>query len=145
MKMKRILLVVIVGLAAFIGGICLLARTLGNEQPTLYRGRTPDYWAAQVTASDVTASNQANAVLNAEIIPRLTDVMLHDTHDSKLHTMLIGILNGLPGIQIDYSDAPDRRIGAAADLGNFGPAAGAASRRWCRRCKATMWRFTRRR
>ena len=123
MKIKRILLGVAIGIVAVGGGIWVLIPTLGNVQPTLYRGQTLDYWTAQVNAIDVTASNQANAILNAEIIPQLTDEMFHDTNDSKIRMALIDTLNGLPGILIYYRAAPERRSGAAYDLRGFGPAA----------------------
>ena len=126
MKTKRILMSVIIGIAVFIGGIWVLSKALGNIRPTSYHGQTLDYWAAQANATDVTASNQANAILNAEIIPRLTEEMFHDTNDSKIRLALIDTLNGLPGIFIYYRAAPERRCAAMAELGDFGPAAKAA-------------------
>lgn len=126
MKIKRILLELIIGLAVLVGGVWVLSKTLGNIQPLLYNGQTLGYWAAQVNANDVVASNQANAILNAEIIPQLTNQMFHDTHDSKLRMKMIDTLNGLPHICIYYVTAPQRRGEAAAILGTFGPAAKAA-------------------
>jgi HEAT repeat protein len=126
MKLKRILLGVGIGVAAVAAVIIILTQTLGNMQPALFRGQTMLYWAAQVNATDVSASNQANAVLNAEIIPQLTEIMFHATNDSTARMALIDVLNGVPGIHIYYSAAPQRRAQAALDLGSFGPAAKAA-------------------
>lgn len=127
MKIKRILIGVIIGAAVLVGGIWVLSETLGNNRTRFYHGETLDYWAAQVSSKDVEASNQANAVLNAEVIPQLTDEMFHDTNDSSIRMALIDKLIGLPGIKYIYYDAaPQRRETAAASLGNFGPAAKAA-------------------
>ncbi len=126
MKIKRILLGVAIGIISVVCGILVFTLTLGNIQPALYRSQTSDYWAAQVNASDANASNQANALLNAEIIPRLPEIMFHDTNDSRLRMTLVDTLNGLPGILIYYNNAPDRRGYAAHELGTFGPAAKAA-------------------
>jgi HEAT repeat protein len=126
MRLKRILLGVAIGIAAAAASILLLTQTLGNMRPTVVHGQTLGGWAAQVNAADASASNQANAILNAEIIPQLTQVMFHDTNDSSARMALIDILNGLPGISIPYADAPQRRAAAAYDLGSFGSAARAA-------------------
>jgi HEAT repeat protein len=126
MQAVRILIGVVIAAAVLVGGIRVLDKTLGNNQPTLYHSHTLDYWTAQVSARDVTASNQANAILNAEIIPQLTNQMFYDIHDSRLRLALIDGLNHLPGIVIYYVQAYDRRAGAAEGLGMFGPAAKAA-------------------
>jgi hypothetical protein len=126
MKTKRILLGVWIGVAATVVVIVILTQTLGNMQPTLFRGQPLRHWAAQVNAAEAGASNQANAILNAEIIPQVTEAMFHDTNDSTARMALIDTLNGLPGIYIPYSAAPQRRAEAALDLGDFGPAAKAA-------------------
>jgi HEAT repeat protein len=122
----RIVVGVIIGTAVFIGGIWVLSKTLGNNQPTFYHGQTLDYWVAQVSARDINASNQANAILNAEIIPQLTEEMFHDTNDSTIRMQLTDALNGLPNIIIYYTQAPERRDEAAERFGEFGPAAKAA-------------------
>jgi hypothetical protein len=122
----RVFLGVAIGAAAFAGGIWVLTLTLGNNQPTMCRGKTLNYWADQIYAPDATESNQANVILNAQIIPQLTNQMFCDTHDSKLRMILVDILNHLPGITIDYFPASERRAGAASYLGAFGPAAKAA-------------------
>jgi len=125
-KIKRILLGVAIGVATVAGVIVLLTQTLGNVQPTLVRGQSLDYWAAQVHAADAGASNQANALLNAEIIPQLTQVMFHDTNDSTARMTLVNALNALPGINILYAPAAERRAEATLGLGDFGPAGKAA-------------------
>jgi hypothetical protein len=126
LKVLRILLGVANGVLTFVAGIWVLAKTLGNDRSTLYQGKTLESWAEHVSAGDVTASNQANAILNAEIIPQLTDEMFHDTNDSRLRMTLVGALNHLPGIWIYYIPADSRRARAADCLGSFGPAAKAA-------------------
>lgn len=126
MKTKRVLIGLILGIAVLVGGVWTLTKTLGNMEPTLYHGQTLAYWAEQVSAKDVAASNQANAILNAEIIPQLTNQMFHDTYDSALRMELIDTLNGLPHIWIYYLAAPSRRGMAATSLGDFGPASAAA-------------------
>ncbi len=124
---KRIAAGVLIGLLILTGIIWLLSKTLGNIQyPTLYAGNTMDYWQQQLSGQDAGISNQAYAVVNAQIIPQLTDTMFHDTYDSRLRLALISVLNGLPGIQINYTKADGRRSTAAGDLGEFGPAAKAA-------------------
>ena len=126
MKIKRILLGVAIGLATTAAVLLILTQTLGNIQPTLIEGRTLSYWATQVNATEASASNQANAILNAEIIPQLRQVMFHDTNDSTARMALIDGLNGLPGIYIPYAAAAERRSEAAWNLGDFGPAAKAS-------------------
>ena len=83
-KVLRILTGVIVGSVILVAGTWLLAKALANDHPPRFHGQTLDYWSAQVVSSDITASNQANAILNQEIIPQLTDRMFHDTNDSKV-------------------------------------------------------------
>lgn len=122
----RIAMGVMLGMAVLVGGIWVLSKSLGNNRAPKYEGRTPDYWAAQICASDVAASNQANRILNTEIIPELTDQMFHDTYDSALRMELVGALDDLPGILVDYVPAGNRRAVAAIYLGMFGPAAKAA-------------------
>jgi HEAT repeat protein len=92
----------------------------------LYHGKPDKYWKVQVNAADATASNEANSILNAEIIPNLTQVMFHDTNDSALKLALVDKLNDLPGIEILFMPAQDRREAAAYELGYFGPAARSA-------------------
>jgi HEAT repeat protein len=83
-------------------------------------------WQQQLDGRDTGASNKAYAVVNAQVVPQLIDTMLHDTNDSKIRLATIKILNGLPGIQIDYIEAYGRRSSAAWSLGELGPAAKAA-------------------
>ena len=126
-KVLRILAGVVVGIVIFVAGTWVLSKALANNQPRRFHGRTLGYWSAQVFAADVTASNQANAILNREIIPRLTDQMLHDTNDSKVLLTVISALEYAPWINyIDYANASSRRRAAAGDLGAFGPAAKAS-------------------
>jgi hypothetical protein len=123
----RILTGVIVGSVIFMVGTWLLSKALTNNKPRRFHGQELDFWAAQVIARDVTVSNEANEILNREIIPKLTDQMFHDTNDSKVLLMVIGALDHLVWINyINYMQAPNRRVEAARDLGAFGPAAKAA-------------------
>jgi HEAT repeat protein len=52
--------------------------------------------------------------------------MFHDTNDSKLRLSVIETLNGLPGVQVYFTEADGRRFDAAGCLGKIGPAAKAA-------------------
>ena len=49
--------------------------------------------------------------------------MFHDTNDSSVRLSLIKGLNGLPGVQIYYAEANQRRSEAVGSLGDLGPAA----------------------
>jgi HEAT repeat protein len=82
-----------------------------------------EYWRERLNSTDATASNQANTLLNTEIIPRLTNTLLHDTNDSRLRLALVERLNSLPGMAIYSTTADGRRVGAAAELGDLGSAA----------------------
>jgi hypothetical protein len=86
-------------------------------------GRANEYWQKQLNSPDAGASNQAFVTINARIIPQLIDRMFHDTHDSKLRVSLVNVLNGLPGVQIDFMPADLRRVSAVVCVGDFGPAA----------------------
>jgi hypothetical protein len=124
---RRILIGVIAGIILFVAGTWLLSKVLGNNQPYRFHGQTLDYWSVQASARDVAASNQANTILNQEIIPQLRDQMFHDTNDSKIRLATINALDRLPWVPlIDYSQAPMRRAFAAYELGAFGPAGSAA-------------------
>jgi len=122
----RIVICVIAGLAMIVGGIWVLSRTLGNVNDVLYSGKSLDYWLEQLGGRNLGASNEALAVVNGQVIPQLVDTLLHDTNDSRLRLVLVGALNGLPGVQIKFIDAAGRRTGAAFALGEFGPAGKAA-------------------
>ena len=118
---------VVVGIAILVAVTWLLGKALAYDRPRLYHGQTVDYWSAQVVASDAAVSNQANALLNSEVIPQLTDQMFHNTNDSKIRLKVIDALNSLPWITyIDPYLASSRRLKAAFDLGAFGPAGKAA-------------------
>jgi HEAT repeat protein len=117
---------VIIGLLILAGLGWVLIKTLGNMHETLYAGHPLTYWQQQLDGNDAGASNQASAVVNAQVVPQLVDTMFHDTNDSKIRLAAIQLLNGLPGIQIDYLSSAKRRSDAACDLGGFGPAAKAA-------------------
>jgi hypothetical protein len=124
-RVVRISISVLLGMLILAGAIWLLSLALGNNQ-TRYEGKSVDGWKQQLNSSDAGASNQACEALNTRIIPRLGDQMLHDTNDSKLKLSVIEILDGLPGAQVAFVDSDGRRIGAACDLGGFGPPAKAA-------------------
>jgi HEAT repeat protein len=122
-KIKSILIGVLVGLVVLVGTIWLLTKTLGNFHETRYDGQPIAYWQQQLNGHDTGASNQAFAVVNAQIIPQLLDQMFHDTNDSKIRLAAIDMLNGIPGIQIGFTPTEGRRSAAAESLGEFGPAA----------------------
>jgi HEAT repeat protein len=117
---------VLMGLLILLGVVWLLCHTLGNGRDTLYAGQALSSWEQQLDGRDAAASNKAYAVVNAQIVPQLIDAMFHDTNDSKIRVDAIDVLNRLPGIQITYVDALERRFAAAGRLGELGPAAKAA-------------------
>jgi HEAT repeat protein len=113
---RRIALGVVAGMGLLAGVVWLLTRT----------GKPIEGWQEQLNGHDSRASNEAFTVANERIIPQLTDVMLHDTNDSRLRLSLIDTLNGLPGVQIYFRAAGIRRSEAAQSLGELGPAARSA-------------------
>ncbi|MGA2176824.1 MAG: hypothetical protein ABSH38_17755 [Verrucomicrobiota bacterium] len=125
-RLERIAVGVLIGLLILTGVIWLLSKTLGNFHETLYAGQPLSYWQQQLDGRDAGASNKAYAVVNAQIVPQLIDTVFHDTHDSKIRLGAIGVLNCLPGIQINYMEAFGRRSCAVGDLRELGPAARAA-------------------
>jgi HEAT repeat protein len=125
-RILRISIGVLMAAVILVGVIWVLSKTLGNARETLYAGQPLSRWQQQLDSRDVGASNRAYAVLNAQVIPQLIDTMFHDTNDSKIRLAVIGFLNGLPGIQITYFDALERRSGAVGGLGQLGPVAKAA-------------------
>ena len=116
---------VALGLGLLTGGVWGLSVAL-QDREALYRGKPSFYWSAQIKSQEAAARNEATQVLNQEIIPRLTKVMIEDTNDSRLRLALAEQLNNLPGIQIYTEVAVSRRIAAVGRLGDFGPAAEAA-------------------
>ena len=128
MKPKRILLGVVVGSMVFVAGVFLLEQNLGNCKPVMFRGQSMEYWLAQVYSTDVNASNQANALLNAEIIPQFTNQMFHDRNDFWLRVKLVDAFNDSHLFEggILFAAADERRGQAAVNLGDFGPAAKSA-------------------
>jgi hypothetical protein len=124
-RWKRILVASAIGLVVVAVGIWILAWGLDEGTPR-YQGRPLSYWVQQAKSPDTAASRQAQVVLNASIIPQLTDTMFHDTNDSRLRLALIEQMNTLPGVNIRYATAYDRRGAAARQLGEAGPFAKAA-------------------
>lgn len=123
-KIQRISLGVLIGLMALTAVIWLLSRTLGNvNYYPLFAGKPIQYWRQQLDGPDAQASNAAIVTISSQIAPPLVETMLHDTNDSRIKLALVKMLNGLPGIFIDYADATARRVAAAEELGEFGPAA----------------------
>jgi hypothetical protein len=112
----------IIGLMVLALGVWILIKELAMRE-TFYHGRPGAYWAAQLSAPDAAASNEANTILNVEIIPNLTGVMFYDTNDSALRVGLVDALNGLPGVTIPFMRAEQRRKSAVFELGEYGPAA----------------------
>src|SRR5581483_5167555 len=125
-RLKRLLIGAALGAGAVVAGIWFLSVTLGNNQEVLYQGKSCSYWREQLNKHEPDASNQAKVILNARIIPQLTDKIFHDTNDSSFRMALVEKLNVLPGVFINYNSALSRRVSAANDLGEFGPAAKAA-------------------
>lgn len=123
---KQIAVGVLVGLLILIGGIWLLSQTLGNVHEGSFAGHSLTYWRQELDSRDPGASNQAYAVVNTQIVPRLIDDMFHDTNDSKIRMAAVGALNRLPGIYIYFISADERRGDAAESLGELGPAAKSA-------------------
>lgn len=125
-RLLRVAAGVLFGLLILMGVVWLFSKTLGSSRETLYAGQSLSYWHQQLEGRDASASNEAYAVVNAQVIPQLIDTMFHDTNDSKIRLGAIGILNDLPGIQITYINALGRRSAAVGGLGQLGPAAKAA-------------------
>jgi len=125
-RLLRIAIGVFVGLGVVAGGLLLLIRTLG-EPDALYEGKPSYVWLAQIKSKDPALSNSANLVLNRTIIPQLTRDMVQDTNDSRIRMELIDYLNNLPHVNIYYRRAETRRADAVNLLGEFGPAAAAAT------------------
>jgi hypothetical protein len=121
-RVIRISVGVLIGIFILGAVIWLLSLTLGDRQ-TPYAGKPWYTWMQQLDSHDAGASNQAYEALNTQIIPQLVDQMFHDTNDSKLRLSLIEVLNGIPGVQINFTQAIGRRVGAAQNLGTFGPRA----------------------
>lgn len=112
-------------MAVLVVGVWILIHTLGDRD-YLYRGKPIYFWQAQMTSPVATVSNETRVVIQTEVIPKLTDVLFHDTHDSRLRTFLAEQLNSLPGVTIYCTPADGRRAQAAAALGELGPQAQAA-------------------
>ena len=120
---KHVTLGVLFGIGLLVIVVWLLTLTLGNTPQYLYAGKPMQYWQEQLSSHDTGASNQAFAVVNSRMIPQLTDTMFHDTNDSSLRLFLIETLNGLPGVQIYFTEAGGRRANAARTIGELGPVA----------------------
>jgi len=124
-RLKRILIASAIGLVVCAAGIWVLVRVLDEGTPR-YQGKQLYDWLQQANSSDAAASQQAEVVLSAIVLPRLTDTMFHDTNDSHLRLALIEQLNTLPGVDIYCTTAYGRRAAAARQLGEVGPRAKAA-------------------
>jgi hypothetical protein len=126
-RMLRLLIQVLVGMMILSGMVWILSKTLGNAHyPTLYAGKTMEYWQQQLYGHDSASSNAAFVIVSTQLVPQLVDSMFHDTNDSSARLSLIKTLNGLPGVHIDYVEAADRRVEAVQDLGDLGAAAKSA-------------------
>lgn len=125
-RLLRLALGVCVGLGVLAGCILVLIHTLG-EHDTLFEGKPIYAWLAQAKSKDPALRDAANLVLNRTIIPRLTRAMFQDTNDSHLRLALVDYLNTLPNVNILYRPADSRRADGPSFLGEFGPAAKAAT------------------
>jgi HEAT repeats len=110
------------GLAILIAGVWGLSKALATPDSS-YQGKPREYWILQLSSPDAGASNAASTVLDNEIIPHLTNVMFHDTHDPAWKLRLVDALDGLPGITVNFEPADVRRKAATYELGEYGPAA----------------------
>src|SRR5579863_6837915 len=119
-RITRIIAGVIVGVAVLCGIIWLLSKTLGNGFERAYAGRTTQDWAQQLDGHDPGASNAAFTVVTSQVVPQIEDAMLNDTHDSPIRVSLVNLLNCLPGVQVYYFEAGQRRSVAAGNLGFLG-------------------------
>ncbi|MGA2749294.1 MAG: HEAT repeat domain-containing protein [Verrucomicrobiota bacterium] len=125
-QIKHISVGVVIGLLILTGAAWLLSKSLGNFHEPLYAGQSLDYWRQQLDGRDTGASNKAYAVVNTQVIPQLLDTLFHDTNDSKVRLAAIDVLDGLPGIRVNFMDARERQSCAAGSLGDLGPAAQSA-------------------
>jgi HEAT repeat protein len=124
-RFVRVVVGVVVGVSILVAVIWVLSLSLGMREQE-YQGEPILYWQLACLSTNPVERSQAIAVLNAQILPDLTNTMFHDWNDSKIRMRIIDLLNELPGIEIAYVSAPGRRGGAAAALGEFGPPASAA-------------------
>ena len=120
-RLLRLLTGVAIGILVLVGIIFILTLVLADHE-ALFDGKPILAWAGQYAKGDSASSNRVVALLNSEIIPSLTETMLHDTNDSRIRLKLIEILNTLPGVSISFITAEGRRASAAMELGLFGPA-----------------------
>ena len=122
----RILMGVMAGLAMVAGLIWVLSKTLGSGNEAPRAGKSITEWQKALNGQDLAASNQAFALINAQVLPQLIDQMWHDTNDSKIRLTLIEALNALPGVDIYFQRAAERRAAAAGEIGELGPPAASA-------------------
>jgi hypothetical protein len=125
-SVRRVAFGVGVGFALLVGVIWLLIARLGNTAPDLYAGKQLTYWQEQLNGNDTRRSNEAFTVVKSQVIPQLLDRMFHDTNDSRLRIFLVETLDGLPGVQIYFTQADTRRMNAAQSIGELGPVAQSA-------------------
>ena len=125
-SLRRIGLGVLIGAGILVGVVWLLTLTLGSSRRNLYAGKPIAYWRDQLNGGDTGASNEAFTVVNSRVIPELIDNLFHDTNDSNLRVSLVETLNQLPGVYIYFNPAEGRRVSAAQNIGELGPAAQSA-------------------
>jgi HEAT repeat protein len=113
---------VFLGLAVAAGGVLALTKVAATPVRK-FEGKSARQWREDLIHGDAAASNRADVVLNTAIIPKLSELALHDTHDSALKLAVVRALNELPGVRSRYLNAPGRRADAVKELGEFGPAA----------------------
>ena len=125
-SLVRIGLGVLAGFGVLVAMVWLLTLTLGSSRRPLYAGKTIVFWRDQLNGQDAGASNAAFSIVSSRVLPQLIDNMFHDTNDSHLRMSLVEALNQLPGIYIYFSPANGRRVSAAQNIGELGPAARSA-------------------
>ena len=121
-SLPRLLIGIVLGLGAIVGGVVILSRSLASREP-LYRGQPAEFWAGRLNPRDPGASNEAVGVLRDLILPQLTRRILAETNDSTAKLWLVEHLDQLPGIRVDFIAADGRRVQAMQDLARFGPSA----------------------
>ncbi len=121
----RIGLAVLGGVAAGVLAIALLARLLTDGE-ILFQGRNLAAWRSDLASPNAAVSNAAYGTVTGQVIPEILRAMREDQTDSVVRATLVGWLNRLPGVDIQFVPAEGRRSYAAGSLGDLGPVAAGA-------------------